>query len=408
MIENQSFIFRPWASMPNPNLELTDTFMQDIKAIPSDCKLTDLDKYRKASNSPCIKSLKLTTDADRLKRMLMNEKSNKHTNGFRKLDRKVLIKKTSPTSSSKDDDQQQAGKLNAQNQTNTSGQTNNKPNSPASSSAETRLINSRIAALSSASHLLNLETYGRLTTPINNQIAAMAAAAVNSTTNPLSLNFVMPNPLPNSLPVPNNLPINNHSSVDNKCLLPEINNLHHSLPNQIISPSVHLLPNVLPSPLPINLPNSLPNSLPSTLPQQNLNRLNNSVAAQQLISNSSLPISAPIQISSTNLSNTIYNEMKSSVFHAQPTVNQQQPGLITPNQHSPQSNTIPMITENSQFHGNALPSSTDVLIANFKKAHTIQLPKKNRPKKFFCNHCPANFANNGQLKGHVRTHTGKN
>lgn len=34
--------------------------------------------------------------------------------------------------------------------------------------------------------------------------------------------------------------------------------------------------------------------------------------------------------------------------------------------------------------------------------------KKQRPKKFQCPHCQVSFSNNGQLKGHIRIHTGKN
>lgn len=33
--------------------------------------------------------------------------------------------------------------------------------------------------------------------------------------------------------------------------------------------------------------------------------------------------------------------------------------------------------------------------------------KKQRPKRFRCPHCQVAFSNNGQLKGHVRSHTGK-
>lgn len=35
------------------------------------------------------------------------------------------------------------------------------------------------------------------------------------------------------------------------------------------------------------------------------------------------------------------------------------------------------------------------------------LAKRHRPKKFICDHCQAAFSNNGQLKGHVRIHTGE-
>lgn len=33
--------------------------------------------------------------------------------------------------------------------------------------------------------------------------------------------------------------------------------------------------------------------------------------------------------------------------------------------------------------------------------------KKKRPKKYKCPHCDVGFSNNGQLKGHIRIHTGK-
>jgi len=33
--------------------------------------------------------------------------------------------------------------------------------------------------------------------------------------------------------------------------------------------------------------------------------------------------------------------------------------------------------------------------------------KRQRPKRFNCPHCDIAFSNNGQLKGHIRTHTGK-
>lgn len=33
--------------------------------------------------------------------------------------------------------------------------------------------------------------------------------------------------------------------------------------------------------------------------------------------------------------------------------------------------------------------------------------RKQRPKKFKCPHCDVAFSNNGQLKGHIRIHTGK-
>ena len=40
--------------------------------------------------------------------------------------------------------------------------------------------------------------------------------------------------------------------------------------------------------------------------------------------------------------------------------------------------------------------------------HSTPSGKKQRPKRFRCPHCQVAFSNNGQLKGHVRSHTGKN
>ena len=36
----------------------------------------------------------------------------------------------------------------------------------------------------------------------------------------------------------------------------------------------------------------------------------------------------------------------------------------------------------------------------------LQHQKKQRPKRFQCPHCRVSFSNNGQLKGHIRIHTG--
>lgn len=56
-------------------------------------------------------------------------------------------------------------------------------------------------------------------------------------------------------------------------------------------------------------------------------------------------------------------------------------------------------------------------LAGFKPMHHFQTVgatgsathpsgKKQRPKRFRCPHCQVAFSNNGQLKGHVRSHTG--
>lgn len=44
----------------------------------------------------------------------------------------------------------------------------------------------------------------------------------------------------------------------------------------------------------------------------------------------------------------------------------------------------------------------------FPEIYNTKMAKlKQRPKKFRCPHCKVSFSNNGQLKGHVRIHTGK-
>ena len=43
-----------------------------------------------------------------------------------------------------------------------------------------------------------------------------------------------------------------------------------------------------------------------------------------------------------------------------------------------------------------------------QEAHSkIINTKKQRPKKFECNYCSTKFCNRGQLKSHIRTHTGE-
>ncbi|XP_015908396.1 Krueppel-like factor 9 [Parasteatoda tepidariorum] len=48
-------------------------------------------------------------------------------------------------------------------------------------------------------------------------------------------------------------------------------------------------------------------------------------------------------------------------------------------------------------------------ISSHQLNHLLKQPKtkKQRPKRFQCPHCQVSFSNNGQLKGHVRIHTGE-
>lgn len=343
MIENQ--IFRPWQSMVK--LESTESFYKDSqRSMDSTClnKLTDLNDHK-----PINKTTKLVTDADLLKQKLANE-----------------LKKTDKIKELTRIDQKSNGIQHNQ---------SNKINTPASSSAETRLINSRIAALSSASHLMNLENFSRLGTPINSQIAAAAAAhaalaSVNSIApNSIPLNFILPSS--SNLPP---IPINN---------LPEINSNNFQNFNSLTT--INQSTNILPQ-------------------QSNLPALNNSLQTpHQLIPNHPLPIpptipSTTIPNSSIPLNTNQWTEMISSVsIQQQQQLNIHQSNLIGTQQCLPSSSLI----ENSHFPS-IITNPSDILMT--KKSQSI---KKNRIKKFHCDICGQGFANNGQLKGHKRSHTGK-
>ena len=371
MIENQNLIFRPWASISNG--DLTDSELQDLNSmscdlITTDCKLTNLNKNLNFKTSSLMK---ISTDADRLKRMLMSEKSSES----RKLDKKCLINKLSSNLLSSD--------LVKYDQSNQQINAIANGKTPASSSAETRLINSRIAALSSASHLLNLESYSRLTAPIN-QINGVVSNSTNCS-NSISLNFI----LPDSNVSTNNLSANNNIPID-KCVLPKINTDLHS--NSLLNHHQILS----------TIPNTLPNnsSLNVNLSQPTLPQLNNATLPQSMPNNSALPISV---LSTLSFDSKQWNEIVASVSNQQQSSN-----LITPIDHQCLQ-TPNLIENNHQFTYNVNSLSSDILMANLKKSNSIQCQfKKNRLKKFICtiNQCGSSFANNGQLKTHIRTHTG--
>jgi len=64
----------------------------------------------------------------------------------------------------------------------------------------------------------------------------------------------------------------------------------------------------------------------------------------------------------------------------------------------------PLLLE-SIAQGYALEEYARVL--NQEQQSKLLSAKKQRPKKYKCPHCDVGFSNNGQLKGHIRIHTGK-
>ncbi|XP_066145520.1 zinc finger protein 436-like [Euwallacea fornicatus] len=46
-------------------------------------------------------------------------------------------------------------------------------------------------------------------------------------------------------------------------------------------------------------------------------------------------------------------------------------------------------------------------VLNQEQQAKLLAAKKQRPKKYKCPHCDVGFSNNGQLKGHIRIHTGE-
>ncbi|KAF7271138.1 hypothetical protein GWI33_015947 [Rhynchophorus ferrugineus] len=82
------------------------------------------------------------------------------------------------------------------------------------------------------------------------------------------------------------------------------------------------------------------------------------------------------------------------------------PDIIQNNlaQHLGLSPTDPLLLE-SLTHGYALEEYARVL--NQEQQAKFLAAKKQRPKKYKCPHCNVGFSNNGQLKGHIRIHTGE-
>ncbi|XP_015795474.1 transcription factor Sp5-like [Tetranychus urticae] len=74
------------------------------------------------------------------------------------------------------------------------------------------------------------------------------------------------------------------------------------------------------------------------------------------------------------------------------------------------SSTSPCCSQLNQLYYNCLNVFTPHQYhqhQNASSSATIMQQKKQRPKRFKCPHCQVSFSNNGQLKGHIRIHTGE-
>ncbi|GBN09216.1 Transcription factor Sp5 [Araneus ventricosus] len=75
---------------------------------------------------------------------------------------------------------------------------------------------------------------------------------------------------------------------------------------------------------------------------------------------------------------------------------------------------IPSVVDSkaaSSFWGDLVPEMSFPVAPNisqlFEQPISKLKAKKQRPKRFQCPHCQVSFSNNGQLKGHIRIHTGE-
>ena len=84
-----------------------------------------------------------------------------------------------------------------------------------------------------------------------------------------------------------------------------------------------------------------------------------------------------------------------------------QRSLLNPSFPFPPSPSFPFPTSPSLEQLSHLMRLSNSLVTE-DLAHQLQLGERRaRPKKFRCSECGAGFSNNGQLRGHVRIHTGE-
>lgn len=146
-----------------------------------------------------------------------------------------------------------------------------------------------------------------------------------------------------------------------------------------------------------------------------LSNHSNGLITNKLLSNNCLSrngLLPSLSSSSTNLVNTNKNLIEQTTSNSK---------LSTIDESNSSVNDLKSTTLTNQLPVNLKNISTKTNINNTTICNKIidtnrfssssfndkNQTKKPRPKRFRCHHCPQAFSNNGQLKGHIRVHTGK-
>lgn len=136
-----------------------------------------------------------------------------------------------------------------------------------------------------------------------------------------------------------------------------------------------------------------------------------------------LPDSGSLSMLSNFVFNSNQNGQQCSPQHCSPRAYANSPSAFTPTYHGQvytdyyatlRTNNPPQFDYPQAFYGFPMhspvlhyPSMVEAVNRIHQQEVEKKLMKKNRPKKFNCDHCDVAFSNRGQLKGHIRIHTGK-